>query len=408
MNEKIQQKQIRESGNRLGKGEVVVLSGHRRAGKSMILENLAETLKEKGHVSFLDMENPDNVGVVSYVELNDWIKSHFEDGAHNYILIDEVQEIAEFERTLRYWIKQESVDVIVTGSNAYLLSSEISTIFAGRSSMVHIYSLSYDEFLQFYGLLDSDDALAHYLRWGGLPFLHRIPMEDTRGRSDYLESIYNTVFVKDIVTKKRIRNTILLDNLARYLADNCGKPFSANSIAKYMKNSDNSSSSNTIAEYVELLCDAYIIDKVHRYDIKGKRIFEQQEKYYFQDIGIRNYLCADKRSLDIEKVMENVVYLKLCQLGYDVFVGVLNGKEIDFVAKMGDDIRYVQVSLTILSDETYQREYGNLKLIKDNYPKYVVTMDTMTSLVADEGVITLSLRSFLLNGLENMSISASR
>lgn len=384
--------------NRLGRGEVVVLAGHRRAGKSMILENLADLLEEKGRVSFLDMEDPDNVGVVSYVELNAWIKSHIADGVHNYILIDEVQEIAEFERALRYWIKQESVDVVVTGSNAYLLSSEISTIFAGRSSTVHIYSLSYDEFLLFYGLPDSDKALAHYLRWGGLPFLHRVPMEDARGRTDYLESIYNTVFVKDIVTKKRIRNTVLLDNLARYLADNCGKPFSANSIAKYMKNSDNSASSNTIAEYIGFLCDAYILDKVRRYDIKGKRVFEQQEKYYFLDIGIRNCLCADKRNLDIEKVMENVVYLKLCQLGYDVFVGALNGKEIDFVAKMGDDIRYVQVSRSILSDETYRREYGNLKLINDNYPKYVVTMDPMASLVADEGVITLSLRSFLMNG----------
>ena len=155
------------------------------------------------------------------------------------------------------------------------------------------------------------------------------------------------------------------------------------------------STANTISEYVGYLCDAYLIDRVTRYDINGKRAFEQQEKFYFEDIGIRNYLCNNRRQFDIEKVMENTVYLRLKQLGYDVYVGQWHGKEIDFVAKLGDDIRYIQVTKTITSEETYAREYGNLKLIKDNYPKYVVTMDPAAALVHDSGIITCTLRDFL-------------
>ena len=360
---------------------------------------MAKKLSTQGNVIYMDMEDPDNCGVKTFVELNEVIKGKFLKGGRNFVLIDEVQEIAEFEKALRFWTKQPQTDIIVTGSNAYLLSSEISTLFAGRNNTVHIYSLDYNEYLNFNKLKDCEESLTSYLRWGGLPFLHILPMEDTRSRIDYLGSIYNTVFVKDIVTKKMVRNATMLDNLVRFLAENCGKTFSANSIAKYLKGSDTKSSVNTINDYLECLCDAYMIDKVRRYDIKGKRVFEQQEKYYFQDIGIRNYLCADKRNLDIEKVMENVVYLKLKQLGYDVYVGALNGKEVDFVAKIGDDVRYLQVTMRIAGDDTYQREYGNLKLIKDNYPKYVITLDPLAEMVKDEGIITLSLRSFLRDGI---------
>jgi hypothetical protein len=190
-----------------------------------------------------------------------------------------------------------------------------------------------------------------------------------------------------------------LDNLARFVADNSGKIFSANSIAKYMKGKENSVSANTVAEYMEALCDTYMIDKVKRYDIKGKQVFEQQEKYYFEDVGIRNYLCNDKRNTDIEKILEEVVYLKLKHSGFDVYVGQLNGKEIDFVAKRGDEMMYVQVSVSITTPETYEREFGNLKQIKDNYPKYVVTMDPNAALIHDSGIIVSLARDFVLQNI---------
>ena len=381
----------------LGKGEAVVLTGHRRAGKSCILELLAAELSVEGNVIYIDMENPENADLTSFRELSERIKGAVVEGCRNYVLIDEVQEIEEFEKALRYWVKQDGVDVVVTGSNAAMLSSDIASSFAGRYHRVHVSSLDYREFLQFYGLEDSDGAFSNYLRWGGLPFLYRIPLEDVRTRTEYLGSIYDTIFVKDIVRRKNVRNVSLLDNLARFVADNSGKIFSANSIAKYLKGSSLAVSANTVGEYMEALCDTYMIDRVKRYDIKGKSVFEQQDKYYFEDLGLRNYLCRDKHSPDMEKVLEGAVYLKLKRSGYDVYVGQLNGKEIDFVARRGDKLIYVQVALQVSGEDTYEREFGNLKLIKDNYPKYVVTMDPNVGLIHDSGIVACSARQFLLN-----------
>ena len=379
----------------LGKNGVIVLTGHRRAGKSCILECLKDLLEKQGNILYLDMENPDNASITTFEELNTWIKEHISKDKHNYILIDEIQEITDFEKTLRYWIKQDNIDIIVTGSNAMMLSSDIASVFAGRYFRVHVHSLSYSEYLQFNSLQISDDSLLSYLHWGGLPFLSNIPTDDIRSRTDYLGSIYDTIFVKDIVTRKQIRNISLIDNLAHFVADNNGKLFSANSIAKYLKGKDNAVSSNTVAEYMDTLCTTYMIDKVKRYDIKGKKLFEQQDKYYFEDLGLRNYLCRDKRLVDIEKVLENAVYLKLKQEGYDVYVGQLDGKEIDFVARQGNDTIYYQVALRISNEETYEREFGNLKLIKDNYPKYVITMDNMSSMINDGGIKVIHAKDFL-------------
>ena len=379
----------------LGKGEAVVLTGHRRAGKSCILELLAAELSDKGNVIYIDMENPENADLSTFRELSEKIKAGVVEG-RNYVLIDEVQEVEEFEKALRYWVKQDGVDVVVTGSNAAMLSSDIANSFAGRYHRVHVSSLDYREFLTFYALEDSDSAFSLYLRWGGLPFLYRIPLEDERTRTEYLGSIYDTIFVKDIVRRKNVRNVSLLDNLTRFVADNSGKVFSANSIAKYLKGSSLAVSANTVGEYMDALCDTYMIDRVKRYDIKGKSVFEQQDKYYFEDLGLRNYLCRDKRALDIEKVLEGAVYLKLKRSGYEVYVGQLNGMEIDFVARRGDEVIYVQVVLQVTGEETYEREFGNLKLIKDNYPKYVVTMDPNVGLIHDSGIVSCSAREFLL------------
>ena len=381
--------------NLLGKGAAVVLTGHRRAGKSCVLEGLVSTLAPKGNVVYLDMEDPAHADIRSWESLDTFVRNSLVADRHNYILIDEVQEIPEFERVLRYYIKLEGVDIIVTGSNAKMLSGEIATLLAGRYFRVHIQSLDYSEFLQFYRMEDSDVTLAAYLRWGGLPFLRQIPLSDERVRRDYLGSIYDTIFVKDVVSRRPVRNVTLLDNLARFVADNTGKIFSSNSIAKYLKGKETTVAANTVGEYMEGFCDAYLIDKVRRYDIRGKRLFEQQEKYYFEDVGIRNILCSDKRRIDFEKVLENVVYLKLKRSGYEVYVGQLDGKEIDFVARKGEDIRYFQVALSISSAETYEREFGNLKQIADNYPKSVITMDPAVSLINDSGIKAIPLREFL-------------
>jgi len=264
-----------------------------------------------------------------------------------------------------------------------------------RYIRVHVQSLNYREYLTFHRMSPSSESLSSYLRWGGLPFLSYIPAADVRTRTDYLGSIYDTIFVKDIIKRKQVRNVAFIDNLARFVADNSGKLFSANSIAKYMKKEDMAVSSNTVADYMETLCSTYMIDRVQRYDIRRKRIFEQQEKYYFEDLGIRNYLCRDKRQADLEKILENAVYIKLVNESYTVYVGQLDGKEIDFVAQRGEETAYYQVSMQISSADTYEREFGNLKRIKDNYPKYVVTMDSMAALLNDDGIQVLKAEDYL-------------
>ena len=216
---------IQQVENLIGKSEAIVLTGHRRAGKSCILASLAERWKNLGNIVFIDMEDPDHADLETYKELHDYVKSHYVEESKNFLLIDEVQEISQFEKALRYWIRQDNMTVVVTGSNAAMLSSEVATAFAGRYFDVHINSLNYEEFLQFYALQDSDDSLTAYLRWGGLPFLTQIPMADTKVRTDYLGSIYDTIFVKDVITRRKVRNVTMMDNLARFVADNTGKIF---------------------------------------------------------------------------------------------------------------------------------------------------------------------------------------
>ncbi len=379
----------------LGRSEVIVLTGHRRAGKSCILECLVERLKSEGNIIFLDMENPDYAGISSFVELNDWIKAHSHSSGRNIILIDEVQEIEHFERTLRYWVKQDGYDVIVTGSNASMLSSDVAGAFSGRYIEVHVYSLSYPEYLSFNKAEDSDTQLNGYLRWGGLPYLGNIPLSDAKGRNEYLDSIYNTIFVKDILSRYRIRNSAFVGNLVHFVADNEGKMFSPYSISKYMKGKGESVSTNTVAGYIEMLVGSFIIDRVRRFDIKGKKVFEQVDKYYFEDIGIRNSLCRGKVISDREKVLENAVYLKLRQLGFEVYVGQIGANEIDFVALRGETVEYYQVCVSLSSETTLTRELGNLKMIDDNYPKYIVTADSYAAGRNEAGIEIVSIAKFL-------------
>lgn len=379
----------------LGRGEVIVLTGHRRAGKSCILECLANRLKDEGNILFLDMENPDNAEISSFEKLNEWIKAHSITSGRNIILIDEVQEIRHFEKTLRYWVKQDGFDVVVTGSNAFMLSSDIAGAFGGRYIEIHVYSLSYPEYLLFNNAEDSLTSLYEYLRWGGLPYLSNIPVSDSRGRYDYLDSIYNTIFVKDILSRYQVRNSSFVGDLVHFVADTEGKLFSPYSISKYMKGRGVSVSPNTVSDYLEMLVSSFVIDRVSRFDIKGKRVFDQVAKYYFEDIGIRNCLCRGQVLSDREKVLENAVYLKLKQSDCEVYIGQIGQNEIDFIASKGDRIEYFQVCVDLSSEVTYSREIGNLKLIKDNYPKYIVTEDAYAAGRNEAGIEIISISDFL-------------
>lgn len=385
----------------LGKETIIVLTGQRRVGKSYLLKQFyQEKIKEPdSNIIYIDKEKREFDFIRNYQNLNDYIESKFVKDKHNYILIDEVQDIAEFELSVRSYRTEENADVIITGSNAKMLSGELSTIIGGRFKEIYIQPLSYEEFLTFHSLDDNDDSLTQYINLGGMPGLNKIGLHEDDVR-EYQKDIYNTVLLKDVIMKNNIRNVNFLENLVLYLADNTGKIISANNVSKYMKSNGENISASVILNYLNYLSDAYIINKVNRYDVHGKRLFDSNEKYYFEDNGIRNAIAGGTREGDIEKVIENVVYQNLVRLGYEVFVGQLQSSEIDFVCtKPNGEKIYVQVSYLIVNEETRKREFGNLMRIQDNYPKYVVSMTPLITNNDYEGIKHIHLRNFLKNGI---------
>ena len=378
---------------------IIVLTGQRRVGNSYTLRMVRDikAKDESNNIIYIDKEKKAFDHIKTYQDLNAYIDTHYQTGKMNYILIDEIQEIEEFERTVRSYATEPDVEVIVTGSNAKMLSKELSTIIGGRYKEIHVQSLSYSEFLQFHRLQDGDDALAKYIQFGGLPGLLKMGLDEDDA-IEYQKDVLNTVLLKDVISRNNIRNVAFLEKLTNFIADNIGKMISASSISKYMKSQGTNVASDTIIDYAQYLEDAYIIHKVNRYDIHGKRLFESNDKFYFEDHGLRNAQAGGTREGDIEKVIENVVYRHLVSMGYKVNVGQLQAGEIDFVCikKAGTKRIYIQAAYLIANDETREREFGNLHNIKDNYPKYVVSMTPGVTRSDDNGVTHLHLRNFLM------------
>ena len=311
------------------------------------------------------------------------------------MFIDEVQEIDGFENSLRNYQAKQMCDIVITGSNAKMLSGELATYLSGRYIEIHIQSLDYDEFLKFHKKADEQNALIDYLSYGGLPQLAHIGLNNRQMTMDYLGDIYNTVIMKDVIMRESIRNVRFLTYIVSFLSDNIGKNISANSISKFMRSQGQTISPMLISNYIGFLTNAYIIDEVKRYDIHGRKIFETNEKYYFEDIGLRNRLIGINIRRDIEKLMENAVYLHLKKKGYKIYVGQLQNGEIDFVAEQDGQRIYIQVSYMLQTDETMEREFGNLLKIKDNYPKIVVCMDDLATQGSYEGIDCVHLKEFL-------------
>lgn len=385
----------------LGKETIIVLVGQRRVGKSCILKMIRDDkmADSDNNVIYIDKEKWQYDAIQTYRDLNEYIERYWVNDKHNYILIDEVQDIEEFERSVRSFRTEPNTDIIITGSNARMLSNELSTLIGGRYKEIYIQSLSYNEFLEFHNLSDNDESLSLYIQYGGMPGLAKIGLEEDDAR-EYQIDIYHTVLLKDVIMRNQIRNVPFLENLVRFLADNIGKLISANSIAKYMKSQGESITSSVVINYISFLCEAYILHKVNRYDIHGKRVFENNDKFYFEDNGVRNAIAGGTREGDIEKVIENIIYQHLVRLGFQVYVGQLQAGEIDFVCTKPEGQRiYVQASFIIAEQATREREFGNLRSIKDNYPKYVISMTPLLTKNDDDGITHIHLRKFLREGL---------
>lgn len=383
----------------LNRGMMIILVGQRRVGKSFMLRQVRQWLHENSpnaNIVYINKELHEFSHLTSANELYDYVDPYFADGSDNYLMIDEVQDIEGYEDALRSLHAEERCQIIATGSNAYIFSSELSTRLAGRYIEIPIYSLNYLEFLEFHGLNDSDESLNDYLRVGGLPGLRMYDIKEEITVRDYLQGVYNTIMMRDIVTREKIRNVQFIENLARFIADNDGKLISTNSIVKFMKSQGEKISEEITSAYISYLRKALLINQVVRYDIHGKKLFEMIFKYYFADHGLRNYLSGFDMRGSIEKIMENTIYLHLLTQGYNVNVGILRAGEVDFVATKVDKTIYVQVTYLLSSEETIAREFGNLVAIKDNYPKYVVSMDPVSGGFSEyPGIHHVHLREFL-------------
>ncbi len=375
---------------------IKVIIGQRRVGKSYFLYQVIDEIKKhdkRANIIYINKELYEFDNIKDYRDLESFVNNKTVKKEKNYIFIDEIQEIISFEKALRSLNAQENNDIYCTGSNANLLASDLANLLGGRYIEIPIYSLSYEEFLQFHHLENNKESLFLYIKYGGLPYLVNLRLEDEQVYG-YLKTIFNTIILKDVIARFNVRNINLLERLVEYLADCEGTLISAKRISDFLKSQNLDISPNSILNYLNYLTKSFFIHKVKRQDIIGRKIFEINEKYYFEDLGLRHSLIG-YRQTDINKIIENLVFSRLKYLGYKVTVGQMGIKEIDFIAEKNDQKIYFQAAYLLSSKKVIDREFGNLLKIKDNYPKYVISMDEFTK--GDiKGIKQISLIDFLL------------
>ena len=383
------------------KSIIKVMTGHRRVGKSYLLYQLINLIRKEekeANIIYINKEDVEYDPIKNHKELNDYILSKSVDNRMNYILIDEIQSIVDFRLAIRSLALDGNNDIYITGSNSEIFSSDLANELGGRYVEFKIYSLSYIEFLDFHNLPNDDASLEKYTHFGGLPYLIHLPMENDV-IMEYLRSIYSTIVLRDVVQRKNIRNTIFLEQLIHFLADNTGNLFSSKSISDFLKYQKVDISPNQVNEYAIALADAFVVHRIGRYDIAGKRFFERGEKYYFENLGIRN-VVSGYRPKDKARRLENLVCNHLLFCGYDVKVGTVSAEEIDFVCIRNGETLYVQVTIELSRQATIDREFGNLLKIKDNYPKIVVSGEKSFE-STHEGIEHIYIKDFMSSTLSH-------
>lgn len=380
---------------------VKIITGIRRSGKSFLLRQIQDELKANGvqssSIVYMNFESLIYEPYLHYRALYDRVMSETAGSKSRvYLFFDEIQDVKEWEKAIRSFMVDLDCDIYITGSNANLLSSEFATFLAGRYLELHLYPLSYREFLTFSGLPIESNVknFQEYLKYGGFPGIHQMT-EDENTRYDYIKGIFNTVILKDVVQRNKIRDTDLLERVLYFVMDNLGSIISAKKIADFLKSQGRKMSTETIYVYLRALESALVIYKARRFDIRGKRILETQEKYYLADLGLK-HATLGFRDATIPGLLENIVYLELKRRGFEVYVGKNDIFEVDFVAERKDERLYIQVAYLLSSEKTIDREYRALSSIPDHYPKLVVSMDPFHS-ASSNGVRWLNLEHYLLN-----------
>ncbi len=379
---------------------IKIITGIRRSGKSYLMRQIIDELKaqniENKIIIYINKELLNFDFIKNYTDLYSYISNYFKEiSGKKYIFIDEIQEIYEWEKAISSFFAEEEYDIFITGSNANLLSSEIASLLSGRYIEFSIFTLSYEEFLNFRSksIEVNEEEFYLYLKYGGFPVVHHLDYNEEL-IFQYLNSLYNTILLKDVITRYVIRNVPVFENITKYIFDNIGNIFSGRSISNYLKSQNINMGLDTLQNYLQYLENSFIINKVKRYDLKGKRILDIYEKYFLSDIGLKNAMYGYKES-EIAGLLENIIFLKLKQSNYQIYIGKFDEYEIDFVAEKNDQKVYIQVAYLLNNQSTIDREFFALKQIKDNYPKYVLSMDKHQT-TNNDGIIRMNLIEFLL------------
>ena len=369
--------------------------GQRRVGKSYLIYQIIDFLQKKyknPNIIYINKELNRFDEIKNYRQLYDYAKKKSVKNRTNYLFVDEIQNIENFENALKSLNAEGNYDIYCTGSNADLLSGELATYLTGRYIEFKVFPLSYSEFLTFHKLADNRESLDKYLKFGGLPYLKNLQLEEDTV-FDYLTNVFQAILFKDVVRRFKVRNVDFLERLVIFLAKHIGTLFSARNIVKFLKSQNIKVSVTTVLDYINFLKTAFLISKVPRTDIQGKKVFEVGEKYFFTDIGLRNSI-AGFSPFELGQIIENIIHNHLIFNGYAVRVGQSAEKKIDFIASKSGEKVYIQVTMQLSGQQTIEREFGNLLEIKDNYPKYVVSLDEYTG-TSFEGIQHIPLRKFL-------------
>ena len=380
--------------NVIGTPDIKVLTGIRRSGKSKLLESLKKYITKNitdSNIIHINFNIPTYENLMEYHKLYNYIEEQYIDNKKNFILIDEIQMCEGFEKAINGLHALEKYDIYITGSNAFLMSSDLATLFTGRTFCIDVYPFSFKEYIEYYQCNDIQEAFENYVKEGGMSgsYLYKTPKE----KYDYISNVYNTLIVRDINQKYKIKNMDILNNLNNYLMDNISNLTSSNNITKVLNNNNVSITDKTISNYIKYLCNAFAFYKVTRYDIRGKKLLSTQDKFYLSDHAFR-YALLGTTNMDYGKIYENIVAIELLRRGYEIYVGTLYNKEIDFVATRRNEKIYIQVSDNISDEKTLQREVKPLLEIKDAYSKIIIAR-TRHDLYQYEGIQIYDIANWL-------------
>lgn len=378
---------------------IKVVTGVRRCGKSTLLKMFRKYLKEIGVADEFIIEiNFDDFKYENLLDaknLNAYIVEKLIMQKMNYILLDEIQNVSGFEKVINSLFLQENVDIYITGSNSYMLSGELATFLTGRYIQIEMMPFSLSEYMKAMGFERAEDAYLDYIQNTSFPFA--INLDDENQKREYIMSIYSTVVLKDVISKKKIADPMMLESVLRFVADNIGNILNVKKISDTLTSNGRKINVKTVESYISAFVESYLLYKVNRFDIKGKEHLKTLEKYYIVDIGLRNLMLGKLENKDIGHILENFVYLELRRKGYEVFIGKYDRYEVDFVIKKNSDIKYIQVALSVRNEEVFEREIRPLKLIRDNYPKFILTLDN-DPVTDDEGIKVMNALEFVLKG----------